>query len=300
MENTPSYKKWQSNLQTPTKGMPEVLATAKYESNGENDKTESLHSSDMPFKIHFVEAVYSSAMTYTCYYEADRHDLKGLSVSLRLSEAYIPGSIYLPLLLETSGKHWITNKQDHWTEYMEATYKVCSKSAKDCAFHLPRVAARSNVETPKPSNQAASFRIHLSLAPDPTRFGKGLYLKQLNSTEYQFLEPFEGKAINGTGITLVDSDFFVDINEYTKAREGNQDNQECDVHSKSAAKCSCSSENLKAAVNANGHVVLDLFAAYKEDSFTVAKADCNLFFIPELTEEHEPHDHSIEQNKEEL
>ena len=293
-----SDSQWEARLESLPEGMPALFVGAKYTSDGEYDRTESIHHTDMPLDIHFIEAEYKndSELVYKCYYEADNPEYKELLITLELSNHYLPDSNKMPLLVENYGQYWKTDERDN--------AKTCTRSAKDCAFHLPQVAARSKTKASKiatKDNKILAFRVHFSLDPDPEGFGRSLYLNSLNSTEHQFIKAFKGKAIAGMGIRVVDQDFFVDINEYAKAREGQEDNKPCNVHSDSVVKCTCSSDNLISAINSGGHVMLDLFAAFSDINpdtsvSAVTKADCSLFYVPALTEGHEPHKHSHDEH----
>lgn len=279
----PEDRQWEAKLEDLPKGMPTLFKGAKFTS-AEGVGTVDIQDSDMPIEIHFSEASYinRSTLEYKCWYESKRH--KYLSVALNLSGNYLPDSDNMPLLVEPYGTSWDE----------EGQIKRCTQSAEECSFHLPRVGVRSKTETPFSSTENFKYLvfsvIFLLKTNNQSRLEKRLSLDALNSTEHQFLETLEGEATEDTIVTLVDQDFFVDINEYTKAREGQEDKESCNIDAKSMVKCSCSSENLISTVNSGGHVMLDLFAAY-DDKVAVTKANCSLFYVPALTGKHEPHDH---------
>ena len=279
-------RKWQARLEKLPEGMPTFFTGARFTSDGMNG-SDDIHDSDMPVDFHFIEASYNNGSTldYKCLYGSGRY--KDLSVTLNLSENNLPDSNNMPLLIEPYGTSWKTVDE-------KGQIKRCAESAEKCSFHLPRVGVRSETKIPNPPKE--NFKrlvfsvIFLLKTNNQSRLEKRRSLNALDSTEHQFLGTLEGEAIEGTKVTLVDQDLFVDINEYTKAREGQEDKESCNIDGKSMVKCSCSSENLISTVNSGGHVMLDLFAAY-DDKGAATKASCSLFYIPALTGKHEPHDH---------
>ena len=307
-------RQWEARLEDLPEGMPTLFEGARFTSaggvgipagrddtvdiqdsdmpfeidfSGRRDGIVDIQDSDMPIEIHFSEASYvnRSTIEYKCLYKSKRH--KYLSVALNLSENHLPGSNKMPLLLEPYGSSWITSDKEGQT-------KRCTESAEKCSFHLPRVGVRSKTEVPNLPTEnfrRLVFSVIFLLKTDNQRSLEGrLSLKALNSTEHQFLGGLEGEAIKGTKVTLVDQDSFVDINEYTKAREGQEDKESCNTDAKSMVECSCSSENLISTFNSGGHLMLDLVAAY-DDKGAATEANCSLFYVPALTGKHEPHDH---------
>ena len=266
-------------------GMPTLFMETPFTLGGMNG-SDDIHDSDIPVDFHFIEASYNngSILDYKCLYGSERY--KDLSVTLNLSENKLPDSD-MPLLIEPYGSSWKTIDE-------KGQIKRCTKSAEECLFHLPRVGVRSNTITPdsptKNLKRLVFSVIFLLKTDNQSLLEKRRSLNALDSTEHQFLGTLEGEAIEGTKVTLVDQDLFVDINEYTKAREGQEDKESCNIDAKSMVKCSCSSENLISAVNSGGHIMLDLFAAY-DDKGAATKASCSLFYVPALTGKHEPHDH---------
>ncbi|AMO58584.1 hypothetical protein GZ77_18250 [Endozoicomonas montiporae] len=309
-KDAPDDRRWQASLKKLPKGMPALFANARFISNGKYAKdsgaTKSLHSSDMPIKIHFHGAMYldDSTLTYACAYIADNSDYSGLLILLQLSDIYIPESNEMPLLLMPAGKHWQRYINHRGALEESITFKACEKSAKDCAFHLPWGAVRSKTDTPNKYEGKEALLIQLIADPYPyytddddcVSYNQNIfktYFSESNSVQHSLINGLrESTTFNYAQIDLYDHGY-IDINEFTKAREGNEDNQKCNLDSRPVAKCSCSSTNFLKMANAKkGHVMVDLFAAY-DDKHKATNAACSLFFIPGSTRQPLlPHKHS--------